>query len=561
MKRIFKSVLAVASVLLLMTSCTSKFEDMNVSPNSPSAGNVDPKFEFQYAVSRSISYRNTYQSGEQITIATFCEYDANSTQSASDYHMTNQDVSHAWDQPYTCLTNLNNIIRTYANNADGNTNSNVGYMAMVWKVWTMLRVTDFFGDIPYTEAASAEATLPKYDTQKEVYNAMFSQLDEAVAGLQNGKGNIGSYDLIYGGDTQKWIKLANTIRLRMALRIYDADKTTATQQAEKALNAGIISSAAEEAMMAMGDESNSDYSWNPLYYGRGSSHSTVHMCQSYYNIMTNLGGIDWPVAGSDVAKNSNVRDEVINAVEHPAKVDPRGLVHFGVVGERGNVDASKLGHWRGSEPGWASSSTLGGEFLYGSTDNDQNYSAIGPFYYATAARPWPIIKYAEACFLKAIAAERGISVAGKAQTNYEDGIKADMKYLGFNDNVINAYLASEDTNVNGTSVKWGHNVGSNNTAMDKIITQKWIAGFIENAYEAWSDHRQYHKPVLIPFAHVTADFQRTPADVTNNTPNAYIKRGFYPAGEQTTNGENLQEAISRLGGSDNIQKNVWWDVD
>ena len=64
MKRIFKSVLAVASVLLLMTSCTSKFEDMNVSPNSPSAGTVDPKFEFQYAVSRSISYRNTYQSGE-----------------------------------------------------------------------------------------------------------------------------------------------------------------------------------------------------------------------------------------------------------------------------------------------------------------------------------------------------------------------------------------------------------------------------------------------------------------------------------------------------------------
>lgn len=556
MKNIIKPVFAVASALLLMTGCTDKFEKMNMSPNSPLAGNVDPKFEFQYAVSRSIAYRNTYQSGEQITIAHFIEYDANSTQSSSDYDMTNADVAHVWDQSYKALADLNNIIRTYEEDP---VNSNVANMAKIWKCWVMLRVTDFFGDVPYSEAASAEAKAPKYDTQEEIYNLMFTQLTEASNALSASKPNIGNYDLIYNGDVTKWKKFANSLRFRMAVRIFDAAPSKAKSEAAAAIAAGMFTSKDDEAKMTMGESTNSDYTWNPLYYGRNSSHSTVHMSSAYYKIVVNLGGINWPTA-ADQLLNKNINDDIVNAVDAPAMVDPRSPIHFETVGRRGVNDATKAGMWRGSEPGHSNHSTLSGE-IDGGKDFCTNYSSVGPFFYSTATKPWPIFEYSELCFLKAIATVRGIADAGDAKSLYEEGIKADMADYGIPDATVSSYINSTSANAYGTTVAWSDNSGNCNTAMDKIITQKYIAGFIEGAWECWSDHRQYHKPTLVPFANVFAAFKRTQADVDNNTPNAYIKRGYYPADEQTTNPENLAEAVKRLGGEDSVQKNVWWDVD
>ncbi len=557
MKRIFKSVFAVASVLLLMTSCTSKFEEMNVSPNSPSADNVNPRNEFLYAVSRSIAYRNTYQSGEQITIAHFCEYDANSTQSASDYDMTNNDVAHPWDQSYSVLSDLNNIIRTYED--DTYQYSNVVNMAKIWKCWVMLRVTDFFGDVPYSEAASEDSRAPKYDTQEEIYNLMFTQLAEAANALDASKPNIGSYDLIYSGDVTKWKKFANSLRFRMAIRIADVANAKAKTEAAAALAAGMFTSKSDEALMKMGGTSNSDYTWNPLYYGRNSTHSTVHMSSGYYNIVVGLGGVAWPTA-ADMAANKNIQQNIVDAVNPPAMVDPRAVIQFETVGQRGVQDVTKTGMWRGSEPGHANHSTLSGE-IDGGADYDTNYSAIGTFHYTTCDKPWAIFKYSELCFLKAIATVRGIVNAGDAQAFYEEGIKADMSDYGIPTSVVNSYITSTVANKYGTTVAWSDNAGTCNTSLDKIITQKYIAGFIEGAYEAWSDHRQYHKPTLVPFANVYANFQRSQADVDDNTPAAYIKRAYYPANEQTTNAENLAVAVARMGGDDNVQVNVWWDVD
>ncbi|MEF9932109.1 MAG: SusD/RagB family nutrient-binding outer membrane lipoprotein, partial [Bacteroidales bacterium] len=84
--------------------------------------------------------------------------------------------------------------------------------------------------------------------------------------------------------------------------------------------------------------------------------------------------------------------------------------------------------------------------------------------------------------------------------------------------------------------------------------------FVEGSFEAWADHRQYHKPTLMPFEHVNeSSFTMSSSDKTNNTPNAYIKRGYYPSSEVSVNKANLEEAIARMG-SNSIQNNVWWDV-
>ena len=561
MKTMYKAIIAVAAVLLLMPSCTGKFEEMNTSPNSPSSSTVDPKLEFQYAVARSISYRNTYQGSEAITFATFAEYDGNSTQSCSDYSIPNGDLSDFWDRGYSCLANLNNIIRLYENDE---VNVNLVAMSKIWRATVVLRVTDLYGDVPFSEACSAEATAPKYDSQADIYKALFADLEEAARALDASKPNIGNYDLIYAGDVAKWKTFANSLRLRMACRVANADKALASAQAKAALSAGVFASVADEANMAMGGESNSDYSWNPLYYGRANSHSTVHMTKGYENLVTGLGGIAWPDAAAKKA-NANYSDEVVAATVHPAIVDPRAPIHYIPVGQKYNpADMDKVGAWRGSQPGCANPTTLSGEFTDGSGDNATNYSPVGPFFYATANKPWSVMKYAEVCFLKAIAIENGLASASEAgcsaQAAYEAGIKADLEFFGVPAETINAYIASTEKNTYGTSVLYSDHSGSCNTAMDKILTQKYIAGFLEGALEAWSDHRQYHKPTLVPFAHVVGTFQRSQSDVDNNTPKAYIKRFYYPTSEQTLNPENYESAVAKIGG-DNVQTNVWWDVD
>lgn len=557
MKKIFNAIFATAAVLLLMNSCTGQFEQMNVSPNSPESSTADPNMEFQYALSRSICYRNTYQSAELICFTEFCEYDANTTQAKADYDIAG--TGDLWSNGYTCLKELNNIIRICGDNAQY---SNLVQMCKIWRCWVMLRTTDIYGDIPYSEAAADDARIPKYDTQQEIYTLMFQELKDAAKALDPSKTNfVGAYDLIYQGDAAKWKMFANSLRLRMACRILRVAPSQAAAEAASAISDGLMTSNADGAYMTMGSASNSDYTWNPIYYGRTSTHSACHMSLAYERLVTGLGGIEWPTA-EDQAENKQLTDASINAKKHPEMVDPRAPIHFQPAGTLSISDAQYSGWWRGSEPGHSSNKCLSGEFIGlapGVVDNCQNYSNMSLYYRSDPEIPWTIMKYSEVCFLKAIAGANKLASVD-AQKAYEDGIKADMETFGIPADVIDSYIHSDEPNYYGTTVDYTDNSGECNTAMDKIITQKYIAGFFEGAYEAWSDHREYHKPTLIPFANVCANFERSDAAYDNNTSDAYILRFYYPTSEYNTNEENVRAAVARLG-EDTIQKRVWWDVD
>jgi len=171
-----------------------------------------------------------------------------------------------------------------------------------------------------------------------------------------------------------------------------------------------------------------------------------------------------------------------------------------------------------------------------------------------------LFKYSELCFLKAIAIQLGLT-SGDAKTEYEAGVRSSMTELGVPESKIENYLASTSPNYYGTTAKYDDVTGTNNTPMDKILTQKYIAQFQECSFETWADHRQFHKPTLMPFANVSSSvFNMNPSDQANNTPNAYIKRIYYPSSEYTVNEANVKEAEKRMGGSNSIQNNLWWDV-
>lgn len=550
MNKILKSIISIVGISMVFMGCTGDFDNMNTDPNNPTPGSVDPKFQLIFIQGRGIPYANQWQEIDQLMISTLCEYSANDALSASDYSIDSRYVDDLWNLSYTVLTNANSLIRA---NEDKPIYNNIVQMARIWKAYAMLRLTNCIGDIPYSEAAN-DIDQPKYDTQKDIYYTIFEELKDAVSKLdESATNNVKSYDLIYGGDAAKWKKFANSIRLRMAVRISNVDAGKAKIEAEAAITAGVFAGDDDAAYLTQGEDK---FSQNPIYYHMKSA--VIHMSTAYKRLVMDIGGQAWPTA-ADRVNNSNITEAIVGAKNAPAKVDPRAPIQFepaGMVDDPQNPDM--VGNWDGTDPGHVTSA------VNAPMDNGQfvnNFAKIGPWYYGTIDRKYQLFKYSELCFLKAIAIERGL-ISGDAKAAYEAGVRSNMKEFAIPETVITDYLASTSPNYYGTTAKYDDVAGDCNTHMDKILTQKYIAQFQECSFETWADHRQFHKPTLMPFASVSSSvFTMNPSDKANNTPNAYAKRLYYPSSEYTVNESNVKEAESRMGGNNSIQNNVWWDVD
>lgn len=550
MNKLFKSIISIVGISMLFMGCVSDFDDMNTDPNNPIPGEVNPKHQLIFIQGRGIPYANQWQEIDQLMISTLCEYSANDGLSASDYNIDSRYIVDLWNLSYTVLTNANSLIKSNESNPIYN---NVVQMARIWKAYVMLRLTNCIGDIPYSEAAN-DIDRPKYDTQKDIYYTIFEELKDAVSKLdESAQNNVGSYDLIYSGDAAKWKKFANSIRLRMAVRISNVDADKAKTEAQAAVAAGVFSSDEDAAMLTQGEDK---FSQNPIYYHKKSA--VIHMSTAYKRLVTGIGGKAWPTA-ADREKNKNITEDIIAAKNAPVTVDPRAPIQFEPAGiiETPATEGMK-GNWDGTDPGHVASG------VGAAMDNGQkvsDFAKIGPWYYETIDRKYPLFKYSELCFLQAIAIERNL-ITGDAKTAYEAGVRSSMTEFGIPATVITDYLASTAPNYYGTTAKYDDITGTCNTHMDKILTQKYIAQFQECSFETWADHRQFHKPTLMPFASVSSSmFNMNPTDQANNTPNAYAKRLYYPSSEYTVNEANVKEAEKRMGGSNSIQNNVWWDVD
>src|SRR5690606_31644574 len=119
-------------------------------------------------------------------------------------------------------------------------------VAKVQKVVAYHRMTDHFGPIIYSEFGNA-ATSVNYDAQQDIYLDFFKILDEAVAVFNQhaGQNAFGANDQMYGGDVDSWKKFANSLRLRLAMRVVYADPALAQREAEKAIADGVITTNAE----------------------------------------------------------------------------------------------------------------------------------------------------------------------------------------------------------------------------------------------------------------------------------------------------------------------------
>lgn len=503
MKKIILSLIAVFTVV----ACDNDFEKINTNPNVPTA--VTPGLLLSGVIRNTIND----QVNEAWGIGNIVIQHTAKIQFVNEDRYLWGEKNTIWNSVYGNMRNVQNII-DFAEKSEPVQNNYLG-IALVLKSWMFSLATDAYGDIPYTDASKGKKLgiyLTKYDGQETIYNGILADLQRANEILGTSSEAV-SGDLIYGGAVAKWRKLANTLRLRYLMRISNKRNVSAELQA-------ILSDPAS----------------NPIFEGNSDNAVLVYQ-ESAPN--------QWPlytsrVGSFDEFRLSKTMDDMLTSIN-----DPR-LAVFGRPTEKSVTEGTPeiTGVPNGMEDTQALSYNGG----------PQNVSRIGLAFACLvcndAGKPAPVanvsrgllMTYAEVQFILAEAREKNLITTGTAETYYLQGINANLDY--YRSIVPASYgidLTSPDDYFTQTAVAY---TGSAAEKLEKIGTQKWIALFF-NGLEAWYDWRRTGVPALAP-------------GLSNLNGDKIPVRFIYPLAEQSLNGNNRSEAVSRQG-ADNLNTAVWWD--
>lgn len=505
----------VCCAIALILSCTKNFTDINTNKNAiATIGPAEIPFLFSQA---QAGVPIGTQTAENLFAHQYAQYFACiATYFPTDRLVIRMDWARtAFDPVYTLvLPQLQTIMeKTEPGSAES-------ALANIWWVYAFHRLTDYFGPVPYSVAGTPGASVP-YDSQEAIYDDFFKRLDAAVAvlGSKTNETPFGSFDLIYGGNVARWIKFANTLRLRLAIRISNVDPGRAKTEGEAAYAGGVLTTSGEDDALLK---------QNMLDFNPISQMS------------------DW-----NEFRMSAAMESVLKGYQ-----DPRMPVYFipavqtgTYEGLRNGLSVAQLGLPANSA---AANARIGRR--WSSPANGGNAD-----YYIT---PLNVMCAAEAYFLRAEGALLGWNMGGSARQLYEGGILQSFRQWGITDPAVyedyiqrtatpvapNDYLDSRA--VSNTPVRF-HDA-DREVQLEQVATQKWLALF-PDGMEAWADFRRSHRIPLYPVANSDN------LDITNPA-TQWIRRLPFLLTERQTNGAAVEDAVKLLGGPDIITTPLWWDT-
>ena len=398
-------------------------------------------------------------------------------------------------------------------------------LAQILKISAWHKATDMFGPIPYKEAGKGLITVP-YDSQEEVYKAMFKELSDAIEVLtkyaDNGNSKLlPNADAVYAGDVHKWVVYANSLMLRLAMRVYYADAALSKKYALQAVNHsyGVMKSKDDEAKMERGASLEFKNNLDVLI-------NQYNECRMGSSMLAYLGGYQ----------------------------DPRLPKYFNTSTVSQAVTVGTYGKYSGVPTGHDVSS------------NDAFRDSSRPAITSTTPTYW--MRASEVYFLLAEAALHGFAVGGTAESLYEKGIEmsfeengiassevADYMSSGLKPSAYSFHLTNPGVNVDVPAVTeattaWS---GTDEEKLEKIMIQKWIALY-PNGQEAWTEYRRTGYPKLHS---VVTNYSNGEIDSEVG-----IRRMRFPTNKSTSAEDiaNLESARKLLrGGLDKAGTRLWWD--
>jgi hypothetical protein len=376
--------------------------------------------------------------------------------------------------------------------------NNQHQIGRIIKVWLMHRYTDQWGDIPYFDALKPMANVissPKYDTQESIYRDMLKELKEAEEALKTDPDQLsfGGADILFKGDVAAWKRFANSLRLRLAMRVRYADANLSQQHISEVLNRPLIETNAQNARLAtMAEASANADNRSPVF--------------TYLLITVNR--MYMPFTLTENLKSRN---------------DPRLPIYM--------IPAEKTAP---GEDGFR------GRPLQISEPEKKKYSDDSIAQIGTAFRQPAlninVLTAAEVKFLKAEAALVGYGT-GNAETLFREGIRRAMQEYNIPEATIDEYIASDAGDLNGRGL-------TDEQKLEEIIVQKYLALFMQSD-ETWAEQRRTGYPRIWLGSELGA------------TEGRLLRRFTYPQLEYQVNESNVNEAAGRIGGDGLLTRVWW----
>jgi hypothetical protein len=497
MKTLIKSII-LAGVVCCLHSCTKDFEKINTPPTSVTT--IDPglllsKVQKDAAFAEGYEYPNN-QYGSWI------QHWAGGVLISSSRYIEQSDNG-AWDAHYTLIRNIsqvrNGVLKGLENDPAGRTKLAIAKIVEI-SVWQ--RLTDLYGDVPYSKTALGVEdvnTKPVFDTQESIYKSLIADIDKAMAQLNASDAGYGSADFYYKGDVAKWKKYANSIKLRLGMRIRYADAALSQKTVTEAMAQPLL-------------QSNADNATVPTY--NNATNDNVHPLLNHFL----AGSPDLKyLAEALVTKLVSTTDPRLPRMAQPTVNSVRaGAPTYRGIGVALTDDILKTI----IKDDYSTASTL--------TFFNRTYSP---------AIPAIVMSFSDVSFYKAEAALEGWGATPEqAEAFYQDGVRAALTQEPYNISAVPANYTAQLSFAGLTKEQ----------KLERIGTQKWIQLF-GRSYEAFTEWRRMGYPAL------------KPGPFAGSTGGTIPRRTIYSSREALLNAENYKAAAARLSKGDTYLSKVWWD--
>ncbi len=593
MKNRFLYLLMIA--ILGTTACTDDFVEMNQDPLK--ATEIHTKYVFTHSQLVYTSRRPSEWRGNLIMLSPFSGLTMSAISVGRGFKFNDEYNSALWNDAYKGeIKDIEDILFRLSTE-DQVASANLIASARVMRVLYYLRLTDAYGDIPYSQAGKGyieNIVLPEYDKQQDIYTDMINELTEA-----NDQFNVentltfGEQDIMYKGDVEKWKRFTNSLKLRLAMRLAKADSELAKSAATSAIQAGVMTSKADIAHIYHVDAggewgihqngtSNGFWAQNGRQYPSEELMDMMkdsrdpRMFQYFAKAWLNPADSYMPVyvkpeEGFDAfEKEAELNEAWVDSVYYagyPAGSSNDYTVKYYTKNEKDEYEAVK------------------GKTYQIGADGDINevYTVLNQNTVMARLAPTVVMSFAEVKFLLAEAAVRGWG-ATDGQKHYEEGIRAAMTvvpdlYPGKSITEEAMKLADFDFEQGVDNYITNENiVWDDSKALELIATEKWKS-FIADGYEAFAEWRRTGFPTIVK-ANVDKNrlvnvYAKNGDDVDlstvietkeiefhNGGDNEGVRprRMMYPGNESAKNAANYEAAVKRLSEGDNYKSRVWWDA-
>ena len=519
-KYVYKStILLLCAVLICLSGCTGLYEDLNRDPNQVTDEQMNKK-NYKAGTNNLLLQglvvpveEHMYQFLFSLTGCPFARYIGAIVDS---WLQKTETLNPSPDWRGWPFSNVLTETYTPYNDIINGTDDEVAHaFANVSRISIMQQMTDNYGPIPYSKLLNNKSIYVEYDSQEQVYTKMFEELDEVIEIFRVNSANDPegwkNYDAVYYGNISQWYKFANSLKLRMAIRLTYVKPDLARAKAAEAIAAGIITANADNAAM----------------------HAAENRTTLIYN--------DW--------KDHRVGADILCFMN--GYKDPRISKMF-LPNDKGNYVGVRVGIDIGSKA--QASVRYSNLIVDSSTPYMWMNAAEVTFLHAEYELRWGSPEQAKALYAQAIKLSFEQWGASGADSYVADAEK--RKPASYTD-PLGKYSVS--TPASAITVGWEDDTTAEATErnLERIITQKWIAIFPLGP-EAWAEYRRTGYPRLLP---IVEDKSGGTVDIAQGP-----RRLMYPVEEYQKNNANLQAAIQMLNTEtqrsrkgDTMGTSVWWD--